>query len=161
MTSDARLADFMERLAIRERIDLYIDRLNHRDWARYGELLTDDFVWTCTEPRKMRIESRKAMLDMVTTVQQYQFGFVFQMGHGVVVDEIKSNHARSRHTLEIFSDQFRMIGIYYDLLRKEADGIWRFARRDYQITYCDEHPNLGGTIFRRLPDPAYTELPGA
>jgi hypothetical protein len=160
MTSDARLADLMDRFAIRERIDLYIDRLNHRDWARYGELLTDDFVWTCTEPRKMRIESRKAMLDMVTTVQQYQFGFVFQMGHGVVVDAIEGNRARARHTLEIFSDQFRMIGIYYDLLRKEADGVWRFARRDYQITYCDEHPNLGGAIFRRLPDPTYMELPG-
>ncbi len=160
MTSDARLTDLMDRFAIRERIDLYIDRLNHRDWARYGELLTDDFVWTCTEPRKMRIESRKAMLDMVTTVQQYQFGFVFQMGHGVVVDAIEGNQARARHTLEIFSDQFRMIGIYYDLLRKEADGVWRFARRDYRITYCDEQPNLGGAIFRRLPDPTYTELPG-
>jgi hypothetical protein len=159
MATQAQLAEFMDRLAIREQIDLYIDRLNHRDWARYGELLTEDFVWTCTEPRKMRIESKKAMLDMVSTVQQYQFGFVFQMGHGIVIDEIAGRHARSRHTLEIMSDHFTMIGIYYDVLSKESDGIWRFKRRDYQITYCDEHPKLEGNVYRRLPDPAYLELP--
>ena len=107
----------------------------------------------------MRIESKKAMLDMVTTRQHYQHGFVFQMGHGIVIDEIKGDHARSRHTLEIFSDQFRMIGHYYDLLRKEADGAWRFARRDYRITYCDELSNLVGTIYRRLSDPDYLNLP--
>ena len=159
MTNDARVAEFMDRFAIREQIDLYIDRLNHRDWERYAALLTDDFTWSCTEPRKMRVESKKAMMEMVTTVQQYQHGFVFQMAHGIVIDEIKGNQARSRHTLEIFSDQFRMIGLYYDLLRKEPDGVWRFARRDYQITYCDEHPNLGGAIYRRLPDPDYVNLP--
>jgi SnoaL-like domain len=158
MPTEKELTRFMDRLAIREQIDLYIDRLNHRDWARYGELLTEDFIWSCTEPRKMRIETKKAMVEMVSTVQQYQFGFVFQMGHGIVIDEITNNAAKSRHTLEIVSDSFRMIGIYYDLLVKEGDGVWRFKRRDYQITYCDETP-VGGKTFRLLPDPLYPKYP--
>ena len=158
MPSEKELINWMDRLAIREQIDRYIDCLNHRDWSRYGDLLTDDFTWSCTEPRKMRIESKKAMLAMVTTVQQYEHGFVFQMGHGIVIDEISNNAARSRHTLHIFSDHFTMIGIYYDLLIKESDGIWRFKRRDYQITYFDETPVTGKT-FRQLPDPKYLQYP--
>jgi hypothetical protein len=160
MPSEHALADLMDRLAIREQIDLYIDRLNHRDWSRYADLLTEDFTWTCTEPRKMRIESKKAMLDMVTTVQQYQHGFVFQMGHGIVIEEIWNNQARSRHTLHILSDHFTMVGLYYDQLVKESDGTWRFKRRDYQITYYDETP-LTGKTYRNLPDPNYLKYPEA
>ena len=90
--------------------------------------------------------------------QQYEHGFVFQMGHGIVIDEISNNAARSPHTLHIFSDHFAMIGIYYDLLIKESDGIWRFKRRDYQIAYVDETPVTGKT-FRQLPDPNYLQYP--
>jgi hypothetical protein len=158
MPSEKELASFMDRLAIREQIDLYIDHLNHRDWSRYGDLLTDDFTWTCTEPQKRRIESKKAMLEMVSTVQQYQYGFVFQMGHGIVIDLISSTEAKSRHTLHIFSDHFTMMGLYYDRLVKESDGIWRFKRRDYRITYYDETP-VTGKIFRQLPDPDYLRYP--
>ncbi len=158
MPAAEALKEFMDRFAIREQIDLYIDRLNHRDWARYGELLADDFKWSCSEPRKMRADSKQAMLDMVTTVQQYQFGFVFQMGHGIVIDEIRNNVAKSRHTLHIVSDSFTMIGLYYDELIKESDGIWRFRRRDYRITYFDDTP-VAGKIFRQLPDPNYVQYP--
>lgn len=158
MSAESSMSDFLDRFAIREQIDLYIDRLNHRDWERYADLLADDFTWTCTEPRKMRIESKKAMMEMVTTVQQYQYGFVFQMGHGIVVDEIRNNEAKSRHTLHILSDHFTMVGLYYDRLVKEPDGIWRFKRRDYRITYFDETP-LHGKTFCQLPDPNYIHYP--
>jgi hypothetical protein len=158
MSSEQQLADLADRFDIRERIDLYIDRLNHRDWNKYGDLLTEDFVWTCTEPRQMRIEGRKAMVEMVSTIQQYQYGFVFQMGHGVVIEEIKDSRALSRHTLHIFSDHFTMLGIYYDVLVKERDGVWRFKRRDYQITYYDE-TQVPGRTYRKLPDPDYLQLP--
>lgn len=158
MASEQQLAEFMERFAIREQIDRYVDLLNHRDWKRYEDTMTEDFVWTCSDPVNQRIESRKAMMDMVTTVQQYQFGFVFQMGHGVVIDEIKGNTARAHHTLHIESDRSRYMGIYYDILKKGADGVWRFQRRDYQVTYFDDKP-LPGKVYRTLPDPNYKDLP--
>lgn len=158
MASEQQLAEFMDRFAIREQIDLYIDLLNHRDWTRYENTMTEDFVWTASDPVNQRIESRKAMMDMVSTVQQYQFGFVFQMGHGVVIDEIKGDRARSHHTLHIVSDHICYLGIYYDELVKELDGIWRFKRRDFQITYFDDKP-LPGKLYRVLPDPNYKQLP--
>jgi hypothetical protein len=153
-----QLAHFMDRFTIREQIDRYIDLLNHRDWARYEDTMTEDFVWTCSAPVNNRIESRRAMMDMVTTVQQYQFGFVFQMGHGVVIDEITGNRAKSHHTLHIVADQFCYLGIYYDELLKGADGVWRFRRRDFQITYHDD-VRLPGKLYRTLPDPNYKQLP--
>lgn len=158
MATEEDVATFMERFAIREQIDLYIDLLNHRDWERYERTMTEDFIWTASDPVNQRIESRNAMMDMVTSVQQYQFGFVFQMGHGVVIDEIKGNRARSHHTLHIVSDRTCFLGIYYDILVKEDDGVWRFRRRDFQITYFDENP-LPGKTYRTLPDPRYKELP--
>ena len=160
MASEQQLAEFMDRFAIREQIDNYIDALNHRDWVRLGETMTEDLVWSCSAPKDMRIETRKAMIEMVSTVQQYQFGFVFQMGHGLVIRELKSNWARACHTLHVFGDSFTMLGLYYDQLVKEADGVWRFKRRDYQITYYDETP-VTGKIYRQLPDPNYKQLPGA
>src|SRR5215203_1930125 len=113
MPNPAELQTFMDRLAIRERVDLYIDLLNHRDWENYGDLLTEDAVWSASAPFNQRIEGRKAMVEMVSTVQQYQFGFVFQMGHGLVIDDLTETSARSRHTLHIVSDKFTMLGIYY------------------------------------------------
>jgi ketosteroid isomerase-like protein len=149
----------LERLAIRELIDRYVDCLNHRDWAGYGELLADDFLWTCSAPHSMRIESRAAMLEMVSTVQQYQFGFVFQMAHGLVIDDQAADRARCRHTLHIVSDKSTMLGIYYDIVEKGAGGRWRFHRRDYRITYLDDSP-APGRVYRTLPDTRYRELPG-
>ena len=159
MASELQISEFMDRFAIREQIDLYIDLLNHRDWDRYENTMTEDFVWTCSAPVNNRISSRKEMMEMVRTVQQYQFGFVFQMGHGVVIDEIKGNRAKSHHTLHIVSDHMCYLGIYYDELVKEGDGVWRFKRRDFQITYFDDTP-LPGKVYRKLPDPDYRSLPG-
>lgn len=160
MTLEQTIANLSDRLAIREQIDRYVDLLNHRDWRGYEDLLTGDFVWTINAPKPRRIESRKAMMEMVTTVQEYQFGFVFQMGHGLVIDELKADPARTRHTLHILSDRFTFIGIYYDELVKERDGVWRFKRRDYQVTYHDDTPATG-KMYRKLPDPNYLRLPGA
>ena len=158
MPTEQQWVQFMDRLAIREQIDRYIDLLNHRDWQRYEDTMTEDFVWTASAPVNQRIESRQAMMDMVTTVQQYQHGFVFQMGHGVVIDEIQGNRARSHHTLHIASEHMCYMGIYYDELCKQADGVWRFNRRDFQITYFDDKP-LPGKLYRTLPDPSYRQLP--
>jgi hypothetical protein len=153
------LVPALDRLAIRELVDRYVDCLNHRDWAGYGELLAADFLWTCSAPHDLRIESREAMLEMVSTVQQYQFGFVFQMAHGLVIDDQTAQSARCRHTLHIMSEKSTMLGIYYDIVQKEPDGRWRFRRRDYRITYFDDSP-APGRVFRKLPDAHYRELPG-
>ena len=150
--------DFMDRFLIREQIENYIDALNHRDWNRIGETLCEEFVWSAGAPFEQRFESRKAFVDMLNTVQAYQFGFVFQMGHGITVYEVDGNRARACHTLQIYSDSFECIGLYYDELRKEPDGVWRFLRRDFKPTYHDTR-HVPGTMYRQLPDPDYKNLP--
>jgi hypothetical protein len=148
----------LERLAIRERIDQYIDLINHRDWDAYEDLWTNDMVWTASEPIGMRIEGRSAMMDFLRENQAYGFGFLFQMAHGIVVELVDERRARSRHTLHVISNKFTTIGIYYDELVKGDDGLWRFRLRDYRITHHDP-TELGGSTFRTLPDPSYRDLP--
>jgi ketosteroid isomerase-like protein len=146
-------AELMDRFLIREQIENYMDALNHRDWDRLGATLCqDDFVWSTGAPVNQRFEGRQAFLDMLNTVQAYQYGFVFQMGHGIVVRELEGDRARASHTLHIYSDSVEYIGIYYDELIKEADGVWRFRRRDFRPTYHDLR-HAPGSIYRRLPDP--------
>jgi len=153
MNSREQFDAAMERYAIVTQVDTYIDALNHRDWDRFGAVLAEDLVWSCGAPFDARVESRAAMLEIVKTHQETVYDFVFQMGHGVVVHELEGDRARVRHTLQEFSSDFMMIGLYYDELRKEADGVWRFTRRDFRTTYFESvHPR--GDVYRRLPDRA-------
>ena len=151
MTDGGQFDAMMERYAIVDQIETYIDALNHRDWDRFASVLAEDLVWSISEPFNARVESRVAMLDLVKTHQEATYDFVFQMGHGIVVHDLQPRLARARHTMQEVSSAFMMIGVYYDELRKDDDGVWRFTRRDYRPTYCEKlHPP--GNIFRRLPE---------
>jgi ketosteroid isomerase-like protein len=160
MPNDESRKDFIDRFLIREQIENYIDALNHRDWDRIAETMCDEFIWSAGEPFNLRYETKPVFVEMLRTVQSYQFGFVFQLGHGIVVRELIGNSAKVCHTLQIFGNTFECTGLYYDEMRKESDGIWRFVRRDYKPTYHDSR-NVPGKIYRQLPDPNYHNLPGA
>ena len=153
MTSIEQFDAMMERFAILTQIETYIDALNHRDWKRFGSVLAEDLVWTEGAPWNARVESRDAMVQLVKTHQEPVYDFVFQMGHGVVVHELRDGFARARHTMHSVASDFMLIGIYYDELRKEADGVWRFTRRDFRPTY-QEAGRPRGDLYRRLPDPS-------
>jgi hypothetical protein len=159
----------LERFRIHERVYLYQDLLNHRDWERYEDLWTEDGIFSQTIDSgvseqgaknlsnvSVRREGRVAIMEMLTAY--VRFDYIFQMSHGVVVELDSATTARSRHTLHIFGPEFVTLGIYYDRLRKETDGVWRFSRRDFRVTYHDGTP-APGTTFRKLPDPNYRQLP--
>lgn len=160
MTDREQFDAAMERFAIVSQVDAYVDALNHRDWERFGATLAEDLVWTCGAPFNARVDSRAAMLEIVRTHQEQVYDFVFQMGHGIVVHELKPRFARVRHTLQEVSSDFMMIGLYYDELRKEDDGVWRFTRRDYRPTYF-QPGRPRGDVYRRLPDPEFPVRRGA
>lgn len=162
----------LERFRIHERIYLYQDLLNHRDWERYEELWTADAVFSQTihddgdihgqdffsKPANtnVRREGRAAIMELLTGYSR--FDFLFQMAHGVVVELDDKTNARARQTLHIFGAGLTMIGLYYDRLVKESDGIWRFSRRDFRVTYY-EATAVTGETYRRMPDPAYRQFP--
>lgn len=151
--------DFMDRFLIHEQIENYIDALNHRDWDRIADTMCDEeFVWSAAAPFDQRHDSKASFVEMLRNVQSYRFGFVFQMGHGIVVRGIDGNRAKACHTLHIYGNSFETIGLYYDSLIKEGDGVWRFTRRDFKPTYHDER-NVPGKTYRTLPDPDYRNLP--
>lgn len=158
MNFTAQQQEMFDRMLIREQIDNYIDALNHRDWDRIAETMCEDIHWSAAAPFNQEFRPKSAFVEMLKTVQEYQFGFVFQMGHGIVIREIKGNSARACQTLEIFGSNFHTIGLYYDELRKEDDGVWRFLRRDFRPTYHVQR-NVPGDIYRQLPDPDYRSLP--
>jgi ketosteroid isomerase-like protein len=162
----------LERFRIHERVYLYQDLLNHRDWERYEDLWTEDAIFSQTIDDRasaqadlagkklsnvnVRREGRAAIMEMLTAYVRYDF--VFQMAHGVVVELDSPTTARSRHTLQVLGPGFMTIGLYYDRLVKEADGIWRFCRRDFRVTYHDG-TSATGDIYRTLPDPDYRRMP--
>lgn len=164
----------LERFRIHERIHLYQDLLNHRDWERYQDLWTEDGIFSQTisegeegagedffkKPANvnLRREGRAAIMELLGGY--VRFDFLFQMVHGTVVELDDERNARARHTLHIFGQAFNMLGIYYDRLVKEDDGVWRFSRRDFRVTYFDGTP-AGGQTYRKMPDPRYLTMPGA
>jgi len=154
MTFEAADQAFVDRMLIREQIENYIDALNHRDWDRLAETLCEDVVWSADAPFNQRFDGQSAFMEMLRTVQTYRFGFVFQMGHGIVVRELSEHGAMACHTLHIFGSSFEAIGLYYDELHKMPDGVWRFRRRDFKPSYHVEREASGKT-YRQLPDPDF------
>lgn len=158
MLAEANREALFQRMLIREQVDTYIDALNHRDWDRLAETLCDDLTWSASEPFNQRFETKAAFMDMLRNVQAYSFGFVFQMGHGLAIRSLDGNRATACHTLHILGNSFETIGLYYDELRRGADGAWRFLRRDFRPTYHNANP-APGQLYRQLPDPAGDPLP--
>lgn len=140
---------FYDRMAIRELIETYADRLNHADWEGYARTLAEDIEFRVSEPDTLVIHGRNNLVKLVS--EGYKGGFVHQMAHNIVVDRVTGDRARARHTLHIVSARFRIIALYYDALIRTYEG-WKFAKRDVQITYKEEGP-LPGKQYRMLPDP--------
>ncbi len=142
-------ATFFDRMAIRELIETYADRLNHADWEGYAQTLAEDIEFRVSEPDTLVVHGRDNLVKLVS--EGYKGGFVHQMAHNIVVDHVIGDRARARHTLHIVSARFRIIALYYDGVVRTPQG-WKFAKRDVQITYKEEGP-LPGKQYRILPDP--------
>jgi hypothetical protein len=164
--------DVLERFRIHEWLGHYVDALNHRDWARYKKLWTEDAIFqqicesedsppadrvtTIVRPFNVRVEGRDNILGMVSRYNSYPW--LVQMPHGPVAELESPTSAVLRHTLHVNSQSMVIIGLCYDRLRKEADGVWRLAFRDFRPAYFESREAKGLTT-RKLPDPNYKNLP--
>jgi hypothetical protein len=142
----------LQKALIQDTVDRYAMFLNCRDWDTFALLLRPEFVFTCSEPIPRHCEGREVMVEMLRGSDNYRHGYVFQMPHGVVIDRLEGAHARARHTLHIKASGMNVLGIYYDALVRNDDSRWRFARRDYHITYHDGL-TAPGALYRTFPDP--------
>jgi hypothetical protein len=137
-----------DRLAIRDLIEFYADRLNHADWDGYATTLMENVVFHLSAPDDWTVYGRDELVEIVRAA--YQDGFVHQMAHNIIVDRITGDRARARHTLHVFGTKFRILALYYDGVVRTAEG-WKFAHRDVQVTYYEEG-DLPGMQYRKLPD---------
>ncbi len=152
MGSPQALKDaIIEKMLIQDTLERYAMFLNCRDWESFGKLLVEDFIFDCTPPTERHVKGRDEMLKMLGGSANYRHGFVFQMPHGMILDSLEGDRARTRHTLHVKASHMEIFGIYYDALVREKDGVWRLARRDYRITYHDDIP-APGTLYRTFPD---------
>jgi hypothetical protein len=162
----------LERFLIHELIGRYVDALNHRDWHRYRDCWTEDSVLTMTianddappvdkmttlsKPISVRVVGRREILRLVETYNNYPW--LFQLPHAVVVELQSATLAQARHTLYVYSQSLTLIGMCYDRVVKESDGVWRFAARDFRPSYFESSEASGQTV-RNLPDPNYRNYP--
>ncbi len=165
-------AEILERFVIHELVGRYVDALNHRDWASYGNCWTQDAVFAMTisnddappeekmttikKPISVRVVGRPKILGLVEAYNNYPW--LFQLPHAVVVELQGPTTAQVRHTLYVYSQSLTYIGMCYDRAVKEADGVWRFAARDFRPGYF-ESSEATGLALRNLPDPNYRTLP--
>ncbi len=165
-------ADILERFQLHELIGRYVDALNHRDWVRYKDCWIEDSSFAMTianddapihdkltsikKPTGVAVVGREQILNMVGTYNNYPW--LFQIPTGIAVELNGPGKAQIRHTLHVYSQSLKLIGICYDRAIKEKDGKWRLTRRDYRPSYW-EYAEAPGLTCRKLPDPNYLNLP--
>ena len=118
---------FFDRMAIRELVETYADRLNHADWEGYAETLIEDVEFEVSAPDIMSLRGRDNLIKVVSAA--YSGGFVHQMAHNIMVDRVEADRARARHTLHIFGSKFRIIALYYDGGRCQSNANRSLADR--------------------------------
>ena len=149
---------------IRALADRYTDAVNHRDWRTYEACWTEDAVWELGAPVNQRKVGRPAIMAEVKRAVGGMDLFV-QMTHAGVILSVDGDQARARFTLNEIgrikpeskgllgsADGMFILAIYTDDLRREKDGHWRFAKRDYQVALFDGHAPRGDVF------PSWIEL---
>jgi len=106
-----------DRLAIRDLIELYADRLTPCRWDGYEKPYRGFFSFTPRAGRHLQFRGRDEMMKLVK--QAYASGFVHQMVHNVVVDRSRRT-ARDTGTPARHLDRFSWVALYYDAVGPHA-----------------------------------------
>ncbi|MGB3411764.1 MAG: nuclear transport factor 2 family protein [Microthrixaceae bacterium] len=110
---------------------LYGTLIDHQDWGRLGEVLSDDIVFDLTG-------IGRGVLEGLPEVQRYmEQDAIHPAAHlvaNVVVQELDDNSGRmSCRLLAVQGDGSVVAGEYQDEVRRTAAG-WRFSRRAFTYT---------------------------
>ena len=140
---------------IRALADRYTDAVNQRDWGTYEACWTEDAVWALGAPVSQRKVGRPAIMEEVKRAVGAMDLFI-QMPHAGAILSVDGDRARARWTLNEIgrikpestgllgaADGMVILAIYTDDLHRGPDGVWRFAKRDYQVALFDGHAPRG------------------
>jgi hypothetical protein len=149
----AAVDDWMDKLAIQERIHRYSDAANRASWDELEACYAPGSSWECLAPNQLRYEGPAAIREGVMSFIADAGNFI-QTVHNTVVDLQGGGRATARSTLQeiVRSDgTFDVLiwGTSYDELVKGDDGVWRFASRQFRGVYLDTSTMGGRTTLTR------------
>jgi ketosteroid isomerase-like protein len=145
-----------DHLAIRDLLDRYTDALNRRDWNTLQMLFCADGAWDAGGPemgaQAFRFEGAEQCAQGIAGLVA-PAELCVQSNHAVVI-EVRGAAASARSTINelvLMKDAPGMMtvwGTYYDTLRREADGEWRFQERRFRFSWIDAGGPRGQVLAR-------------
>jgi ketosteroid isomerase-like protein len=136
----------VDRLAIRELIELYSDAVTRRDWATVGAVFAEDAVWVIAPPTDIELRGRAAIAKGVAGMVE-AFEVFIQMTHSIVI-ELDGDRATARTIVNGFgrlrggSGGAFALGTYIDELVR-AGGGWLFRSRRFEPLFIDNAAPAG------------------
>jgi len=139
--------EWMDKLAIQERVNRYSDAANRASWDELEACYAPGSVWECIEPNALRFEEpagiREGVMGFIATADNF-----IQTVHNTVVTLHGDGTASARSTIEeiVRSDgKFDVViwGLSYDEFVK-LDEDWKFSRRLFRGVYLDT-TTMGGS----------------
>ena len=151
-------AELAAHCAILDLLNRYTDAVNQRDWQQLQSVFAVDGIWDmggpAAGPMAMRLVGARQIADGIAAA----IGgteLCVQMSHAPVVT-VAGRRATARSTVhELLRPKgapgFNLFGTYYDDIRLDADGEWRFQERRFRITYLDAATPVVGQIMAQFP----------
>jgi ketosteroid isomerase-like protein len=136
----------LDRLAIREVIELYSDAVTRRDWETTGALFAEDAVWSIAPPTDVELVGRPAIAEGVAQMVE-SFEVFVQMTHSIVI-ALDGDRASARTIVNGFGrsrDGSRgafALGTYTDTLLRSGGG-WLFQSRRFAPLFIDNASPAG------------------
>lgn len=150
----ASVEEWMDKLAVQERINRYSDAANRAAWDELEACYAPGSYWECLAPNQLRFEEPAGIREGVMSFIAAADNFI-QTVHNTVVTLHGDGRASARSTLQeiVRSDgKFDVMiwGSSYDEL-VELDDDWRFSSRTFRGVYLDM-TTMGGSCTMRRDD---------
>jgi len=143
-------------LAIQDLLNRYTNAVNQRDWAALQAVFAADGIWDCGGPAmgdqaflfRGAADCANGIAGLLARTE-----CCVQSNHAAVI-EVTGREARATSTMNeyvILRDAEKATsiwGTYYDEIRLDADGEWRFAKRAFRFTTVDASVSKGHVLAR-------------
>ena len=141
-------------VAIINLVNRYTDAINRRDWATVSDVFAEDGIWDVGGPDAgpfcFLFEGRGAVVSGIRGLVE-GLEFLVQKSFAPVIT-VSGDRATASVTVEEESrapgaiDGGHIFGMYTDHIRRDADGQWRFERREFRFIYMETRQYPGNVL---------------
>jgi len=130
---------------IHDLIGRYCDAVLRSDVVQFGQSWSETARWLI--PGDGIIEGRNAIIETFEKIRPTYRQCVQEILNGVItsVDRDNANARWQIRELQWRSDgtMSELIGVYHDQMTRDADGVLRFAQRDFELIYSGPRDGSG------------------